>query len=58
VPARSVVVPGVRPRTFPAGDYGLPCGLIIGRRGERTEAKLQLNETLRDFGLEAYGEGS
>jgi 2,3,4,5-tetrahydropyridine-2-carboxylate N-succinyltransferase len=56
VPPRSVVVPGTRRRTFPAGEYGLPCGLIIGRRGERTESKLQLNETLRDFGLEAYGE--
>jgi 2,3,4,5-tetrahydropyridine-2,6-dicarboxylate N-succinyltransferase len=52
VPARSVVVPGTRPRTFPAGDYALPCGLIIGRRGERTESKLRLNETLREFGLE------
>ena len=58
VPPRSVVVPGTRPRVFAAGDYGLPCGLIIGRRGERTEAKLRLNETLRDFGLDAYMEES
>jgi 2,3,4,5-tetrahydropyridine-2,6-dicarboxylate N-succinyltransferase len=56
VPPRSVVVPGTRPRAFPAGEYALPCGLIIGRRGERTESKLQLNEVLRDTGLEAYGE--
>ena len=56
VPPRSVVVPGTRPRAFAAGDYGLPCGLIIGRRGERTESKLRLNETLREFGLDAYME--
>jgi 2,3,4,5-tetrahydropyridine-2,6-dicarboxylate N-succinyltransferase len=58
VPPGSVVVPGTRPRAFAAGEYGLPCGLIIGRRGERTESKLRLNETLRDFGLDAYVEGS
>ncbi len=58
VPPRSVVVPGTRPRAFAAGDYGLPCGLIIGRRGERTESKLRLNETLREFGLDAYVEES
>ena len=54
VPARSVVVPGTRPRSFPAGQYGLPCGLIIGRRGERTESKLRLNDALREFGLEGH----
>jgi 2,3,4,5-tetrahydropyridine-2-carboxylate N-succinyltransferase len=58
VPPGSVVVPGTRPRAFAAGEYGLPCGLIIGRRGERTESKLRLNETLRDFGLDAYMEES
>jgi 2,3,4,5-tetrahydropyridine-2-carboxylate N-succinyltransferase len=58
VPPRSVVVPGTRPRAFAAGEYGLPCGLIIGRRGERTESKLRLNETLRDFGLDGDVEES
>jgi 2,3,4,5-tetrahydropyridine-2-carboxylate N-succinyltransferase len=58
VPPRSVVVPGTRPRAFAAGEYGLPCGLIIGRRGEPTESKLRLNETLRDFGLDAHMEES
>jgi 2,3,4,5-tetrahydropyridine-2,6-dicarboxylate N-succinyltransferase len=58
VPPRAVVVPGTRPRAFAAGEYGLPCGLIIGRRGERTESKLRLNETLREFGLDAYVEES
>jgi 2,3,4,5-tetrahydropyridine-2,6-dicarboxylate N-succinyltransferase len=58
VPPRAVVVPGTRPRAFAAGEYGLPCGLIIGRRGERTESKIRLNETLREFGLDAYVEES
>ena len=58
VPPRSVVVPGTRPRAFAAGEYGLPCGLILGRRGERTESKLRLNETLRAVGLDAYMEES
>jgi 2,3,4,5-tetrahydropyridine-2,6-dicarboxylate N-succinyltransferase len=50
VPAGAIVIPGTRPRTFPAGDYGLPCGLIIGHRSEATEDKVRLNELLRDFG--------
>jgi 2,3,4,5-tetrahydropyridine-2-carboxylate N-succinyltransferase len=55
VPARAVVVPGSRTRDFPAGSYGLPCGLIIGYRDDRTEAKVQLNAMLREFGLPAEG---
>jgi len=55
VPARAVVVPGSRTRDFPAGPYGLPCGLIIGYRDDRTEAKVQLNTLLREFGLPAEG---
>ncbi len=55
VPARAVVVPGSRTREFPAGPYGLPCGLIIGYRDDRTEAKVQLNAMLREFGLPTDG---
>jgi 2,3,4,5-tetrahydropyridine-2,6-dicarboxylate N-succinyltransferase len=55
VPAEAVVVPGSRPRRFPAGEYGLPCGLIIGSRGESTDAKLRLNAELRDLGLPVEG---
>jgi 2,3,4,5-tetrahydropyridine-2-carboxylate N-succinyltransferase len=51
VPARSVVVPGMRPRRFPAGEYLLPCALIIGRRSEATDRKVSLNAALRDFGV-------
>ncbi len=49
VPARSVVVPGTRPKTFPGGTYDLPCALIIGRRSESTDRKTSLNEALRVF---------
>jgi 2,3,4,5-tetrahydropyridine-2-carboxylate N-succinyltransferase len=50
VPDRAIVVPGSRPRSFPAGDYGLPCGLVIGYRTQEHDDKLRLNELLRDFG--------
>jgi len=51
VPARSVVVAGVRPRRFPAGEYLLPCALIIGQRSESTDKKTSLNQALRDFAV-------
>jgi 2,3,4,5-tetrahydropyridine-2,6-dicarboxylate N-succinyltransferase len=50
VPDGAVVVPGTRDRDFPAGTFGLPCGLIIGHRTEATDDKVALNEMLRDFG--------
>ncbi len=49
VPARSVVIPGTRPKTFPAGTYQLACALIIGTRKESTDRKTTLNAVLRDF---------
>ena len=51
VPARSVVVPGTRIKTFPAGSYGLPCAIIIGQRKESTDRKTSLNDALRDFSV-------
>jgi 2,3,4,5-tetrahydropyridine-2,6-dicarboxylate N-succinyltransferase len=51
VPPRSVVIPGVRPKKFPAGEMGVPCALIIGRRNESTDKKVSLNAALRDFGV-------
>lgn len=51
VPARSVVIPGTRPKKFPAGEYGVPCALIIGRRTESTDRKVSLNAALRDFSV-------
>ena len=51
VPARSVVIPGTRAKKFPAGEYGVPCALIIGKRNEATDRKVSLNAALRDFGV-------
>jgi 2,3,4,5-tetrahydropyridine-2-carboxylate N-succinyltransferase len=51
IPPRSVVIPGVRPKKFPAGEWGVPCALIIGKRTESTERKVSLNQALRDFAV-------
>ena len=51
VPARAVVIPGMRPRSFPAGEFGTPCALIIGERGASTDRKTSLNQALREFGV-------
>jgi 2,3,4,5-tetrahydropyridine-2-carboxylate N-succinyltransferase len=51
VPARSVVIPGTRPKRFPAGEYQVPCALIIGRRSASTDAKTSLTQVLRDFAV-------
>ena len=53
VPPRSVVVPGTRPKEFPAGTYHLACALIVGWRSESTDLKVSLNEALREHGLGA-----
>ena len=49
VPARSVVIPGTRPKKYPAGTYQIPCALIVGRRSEATDKKVSLNDALREF---------
>jgi 2,3,4,5-tetrahydropyridine-2-carboxylate N-succinyltransferase len=51
VPARSVVIPGMRTKRFPAGEYQVPCALIIGQRKESTDKKTTLNQALRDFSV-------
>ncbi|MGF7038077.1 2,3,4,5-tetrahydropyridine-2,6-dicarboxylate N-succinyltransferase [Mucilaginibacter lappiensis] len=48
VPARSVVIPGSYTKKFPAGDYQVPCALIIGTRKESTDKKTSLNDALRE----------
>jgi 2,3,4,5-tetrahydropyridine-2-carboxylate N-succinyltransferase len=53
VPPRSVVLPGTRPRSFPAGEYQLACALIVGRRQESTDLRTSLNEALREYGIGA-----
>lgn len=52
VPPRSVVIPGSTPKRFPAGEYNVPCALIIGQRKPSTDLKTSLNAALRDFGVE------
>jgi len=49
IPARSVVIPGSYIKKFPAGDFNVPCALIIGKRKESTDKKTSLNDVLRDF---------
>jgi len=51
VPSRSVVIPGTYTKKFPAGEYGVSCALIIGKRKESTDLKTSLNEALRDFNV-------
>jgi 2,3,4,5-tetrahydropyridine-2-carboxylate N-succinyltransferase len=51
VPARSVVIPGMRAKEFPAGTFQVPCALIIGQRKESTDKKTSLNAALRDFSV-------
>ncbi|CAN5644774.1 2,3,4,5-tetrahydropyridine-2,6-dicarboxylate N-succinyltransferase [soil metagenome] len=52
VPARSVVIPGTQLKTFPAGEYHVPCALIIGQRKESTNQKTSLNDVLRTFDVQ------
>ena len=51
VPARSVVIPGSRPKDFPSGTYNVPCALIIGKRKESTDRKTSLNQALREHSV-------
>ncbi len=48
VPDRSVVIPGSFTKTFPAGEFQVPCALIIGKRKESTDKKTSLNDALRE----------
>lgn len=49
VPARSVVIPGSYTKKFAAGEYQVPCALIIGKRKESTDKKTSLNDALREY---------
>ncbi len=48
IPERSVVIPGSYTRKFPAGEFHVPCALIIGKRKESTDKKTSLNDALRE----------
>jgi len=49
VPARSVVIPGSYTKKFAAGDFQVPCALIIGTRKPSTDLKTSLNNALREY---------
>jgi 2,3,4,5-tetrahydropyridine-2-carboxylate N-succinyltransferase len=51
VPARCVVIPGSYTKKFPAGDYQVPCALIIGKRKPSTDLKTSLNDALREYNV-------
>ena len=51
VPPRAIVVPGTRPKEFPAGTFNLGCALIIGWRDASTDLRVSLNDALREHGL-------
>ena len=51
VPKNSVVIPGTLSKKFPAGEYGVPCALIIGQRKESTDLKTSLTQALRDYSV-------
>ena len=51
VPSRSVVIPGSYTKKFPAGEFQVPCALIIGKRKESTDLKTSLNSALREHNI-------
>ncbi|MEE2771276.1 MAG: 2,3,4,5-tetrahydropyridine-2,6-dicarboxylate N-succinyltransferase [Bacteroidota bacterium] len=51
VPARSVVIPGSYTKKFAAGEYQVPCALIIGKRKDSTNKKTSLNDALREYNV-------
>ncbi|MGV3705659.1 MAG: 2,3,4,5-tetrahydropyridine-2,6-dicarboxylate N-succinyltransferase [Arcticibacter sp.] len=51
VPERSVVIPGSYTKKFPAGEFQVPCALIIGKRKESTDKKTSLNDALREHNV-------
>lgn len=51
IPSRSVVIPGTYTKKFPAGEYQVPCALIIGKRKASTDLKTSLNDALRDYNV-------
>ena len=51
VPERSVVIPGSYTKKFAAGEYQVPCALIIGQRKPSTDLKTSLNDALREHNV-------
>ena len=53
VPPRSIVLPGTRPKDYPAGTFQVACALIVGQRSDATDLRTSLNEALREHGIGA-----
>ena len=53
MPPNSVVIPGSYTKKFNAGEYQVPCALIIGKRKESTNKKTSLNDALREYNVSA-----
>ena len=51
IPSRSVVIPGSYTKKFAAGEYQVPCALIIGKRKDSTNKKTSLNDALREYNV-------
>jgi 2,3,4,5-tetrahydropyridine-2-carboxylate N-succinyltransferase len=51
IPALSVVIPGTYPKQFPAGEFQVPCAMIIGKRKPSTNLKTSLNDALREYNI-------
>ncbi len=51
IPEYSVVIPGSYPKKFPAGEYNVPCAMIIGKRKPSTNLKTSLNDALREYNI-------
>ena len=51
IPERSVVIPGSYTKKFPAGEFQVPCALIIGQRKASTDLKTSLNDALREYNV-------
>ena len=51
VPERSVVIPGSYTKKFAAGEFQVPCALIIGQRKASTDLKTSLNDALREHNV-------
>ncbi|MBV8726777.1 MAG: 2,3,4,5-tetrahydropyridine-2,6-dicarboxylate N-succinyltransferase [Candidatus Eremiobacteraeota bacterium] len=49
IAARAIVIPGMLPKQFSAGEFSTPCALVIGTRNASTDRKTSLNAALRDY---------
>lgn len=51
VPENAVVISGSTVKKFAAGEFNIPCALIIGQRSTKTNKKTSLNDCLREYNI-------